>query len=216
MNLYLMRHGETLLNHYNKMQGWSDAPLTLEGVEQVVTSAQRLWDVPFHTIYASDLGRTMSTAEIVLEMNARTPHMKIQPREAFREVFFGALEGLSSEAVWGDMARYLGCRTIEEVEEKFPLEEEINVFHKLDPTREAETARRFHARLHPGIVEILEAHGGTDDHVLIVGHGLTIRFIIQAFVPDAPVQGRFLGNASLTCIEEVDGQYGLKYLNILP
>lgn len=216
MNLYLMRHGETLLNHFNKIQGWSDAPLTLDGVDQVVTSAQRLWDVPFDAVYASDLGRTMSTAEIVLEMNARTPHMKIQPKAAFREVFFGSLEGLSSEVVWGDMAQYLGCRTIEEVERRFSLEKELDVFHLLDPTHEAETAKRFHARLQPGITELLEKHSPCDEHVLLVGHGLTIRFIIQALVPNAPVQGRFLGNASLSCIECNNQTYSMKYLNILP
>ena len=27
-NLYLVRHGQTIFNHYERMQGWSNAPLT--------------------------------------------------------------------------------------------------------------------------------------------------------------------------------------------
>ena len=30
MKLYFLRHGQTYLNKYKKMQGWSDTPLTPE------------------------------------------------------------------------------------------------------------------------------------------------------------------------------------------
>lgn len=32
--LYLMRHGQTLFNCQNKIQGWCDSPLTEEGIRQ--------------------------------------------------------------------------------------------------------------------------------------------------------------------------------------
>lgn len=32
--LYLVRHGETLFNIQNKIQGWCDSPLTENGVAQ--------------------------------------------------------------------------------------------------------------------------------------------------------------------------------------
>ena len=31
MKLYFVRHGQTYLNKYKNMQGWSDTPLTPEG-----------------------------------------------------------------------------------------------------------------------------------------------------------------------------------------
>ena len=31
VTLYFMRHGETVFNRYNKIQGWADTPLTKEG-----------------------------------------------------------------------------------------------------------------------------------------------------------------------------------------
>ena len=35
MTFYFMRHGETYLNRYERMQGWSNAPLTEEDREEV-------------------------------------------------------------------------------------------------------------------------------------------------------------------------------------
>lgn len=32
--LYLMRHGETLFNQLGKIEGWSDSPLTENGIKQ--------------------------------------------------------------------------------------------------------------------------------------------------------------------------------------
>ena len=31
--VYLVRHGKTWFNRYDKMQGWSDSPLAPDGVE---------------------------------------------------------------------------------------------------------------------------------------------------------------------------------------
>ena len=31
--IYLIRHGKTFINKYNKMLGWCDTPLTAEGRE---------------------------------------------------------------------------------------------------------------------------------------------------------------------------------------
>ncbi|GAA3331389.1 hypothetical protein GCM10020331_087800 [Ectobacillus funiculus] len=42
MNLYVVRHGETYLNRYNKMQGWADSPLTEEGKSYCNRSRERI------------------------------------------------------------------------------------------------------------------------------------------------------------------------------
>ena len=33
ITVYLVRHGQTWFNHFNKMQGWSDSPLTENGIK---------------------------------------------------------------------------------------------------------------------------------------------------------------------------------------
>ena len=50
-----MRHGETILNRYNRMQGWSDALLTEEGKTSLEQTGQALKNVPFSAVYTSDL-----------------------------------------------------------------------------------------------------------------------------------------------------------------
>lgn len=40
--VYIIRHGRTHINHYNKMQGWCDTPLTNEGIEGAKKVAQVL------------------------------------------------------------------------------------------------------------------------------------------------------------------------------
>ena len=64
-----MRHGETILNRYNRMQGWSDALLTEEGKTSLEQTGQALKNVPFSAVYTSDLSRTVETAKIILAQN---------------------------------------------------------------------------------------------------------------------------------------------------
>ena len=67
LNLYIVRHGETILNRYRKLQGWSDSPLTEEGKVIAMEAGKKLAHVPFHRVYTSDLSRTIETANIMLE-----------------------------------------------------------------------------------------------------------------------------------------------------
>ena len=68
---FLARHGETVWNRERKYQGQSDVPLTDEGRIQAKSLSERLKDEKIDVIYASDLGRTMETAEIIAEHHGR-------------------------------------------------------------------------------------------------------------------------------------------------
>lgn len=216
LRLYVMRHGETILNYFNKIQGWADAPLTDAGVAQVLGTAKAIKDIPFQAVYSSDLGRTLETARLVLQEHNRGDSLHIQADKAYREVFFGSLEGLYCDDVWGQMVTHLNAESVEEVEARYPLEKELDVFHWLDQSREAENAERFHARVKPGLANLIQKHQRKDDNVLLVGHGLTLRLMIQYLVPNAPVNGNFLGNASLSCIEKKGDGYHVDFLNHMP
>ena len=89
MTIYFMRHGETYLNRYGRMQGWSNAPLTDEGKVDVRRSGRGLSDVRFDAVYTSDLHRTIETANIVLSESNYADDIVIQTMPEFREVFFG-------------------------------------------------------------------------------------------------------------------------------
>ncbi len=62
MKLYLVRHGQDTLN---KRGGWSQEPLTQEGIKEVELLSQKIKDINFDYIIASDLQRTVQTANII-------------------------------------------------------------------------------------------------------------------------------------------------------
>lgn len=59
---YICRHGQTENNKFHRLSGWSDSPLTNEGLSHVQASARKLRSVHLDAIYSSDLGRAFMTA----------------------------------------------------------------------------------------------------------------------------------------------------------
>lgn len=62
VQFYFMRHGETYFNQYERIQGWSDTPLTERGKDIVRQSGRGLSHISFDAVYTSDLRRTTETA----------------------------------------------------------------------------------------------------------------------------------------------------------
>lgn len=67
--ILVVRHGETHLNHDNKVRGWADVPLNSHGIQEALATSKALeaWDIA--QIIASDLMRTRQTAEIIAKRN---------------------------------------------------------------------------------------------------------------------------------------------------
>lgn len=63
LQVYLVRHGETLWNAARRIQGQSDSPLTEIGIRQAHLVAQRVRNQGITHIISSDLGRTQQTAK---------------------------------------------------------------------------------------------------------------------------------------------------------
>lgn len=63
--LYLVRHGETVDNARQIMQGQTQGELNATGVQQADVLAQSMKDKHFDAIIASDLNRSIQTAEII-------------------------------------------------------------------------------------------------------------------------------------------------------
>ena len=60
--LYLMRHGQTLFNTLNRIQGWCDSPLT-EKARQVRAYFEK-HDMTFDQYYCTTIERTSDTIEL--------------------------------------------------------------------------------------------------------------------------------------------------------
>lgn len=67
--IYIVRHGQTYINRYNKMQGWCDTPLTETGIKGADEAGEALKDTPFDIALSSDLKRASDTCDIIINHN---------------------------------------------------------------------------------------------------------------------------------------------------
>ncbi|ATZ10556.1 2,3-diphosphoglycerate-dependent phosphoglycerate mutase GpmB [Erwinia amylovora] len=88
LQVYLVRHGETLWNAARRIQGQSDSALTEKGEQQAYQVGQRVKNLGITHVITSDLGRTRRTAEIVAD--ACGCSVLLDPR--LRELNMGVLE----------------------------------------------------------------------------------------------------------------------------
>jgi probable phosphoglycerate mutase len=159
--VFMVRHGATVLSAEDRFAGATDVELSDEGREQTRRLAERLSREKIVAVYASPLGRTIETAQIL----AASHQLEVQARDGLREISHGR---------WEQMTR-------REVEEKFP--EEAAEWEK-DPYTFAplggESGLAVTARALPALVEIVRAHPG--DHVLVVSHKGTIRLLLSSLL----------------------------------
>ncbi|GMA69553.1 phosphoglycerate mutase [Leuconostoc litchii] len=182
MKLYVVRHGQTIFNTLNKVQGWADTPLTEKGENDGKLAGERLKNVKFDAAFSSDTSRAMHTAEYILaENNYQTPSLEIAPE--WREYFFGSFEGGSNDVMWGAVAKAFGVA--EETPDAIAAEIQdmtaiMDKIHAVDPQHIGEDATRFWQRI-DGALKKLTASQKPDDHILLVTHGQLIGNLAQHY-----------------------------------
>lgn len=92
MEIYIVRHGETVWNKSRLLQGSRDIELSEEGREAAISRGEQLKDVDFDMIYSSPLSRAYETACLI----RGDRHTKIIKDDRLREVNFGVNEGESA------------------------------------------------------------------------------------------------------------------------
>lgn len=212
VTFYFMRHGETYLNQYNRMQGWSDAPLTNRGKRDVSRSGAGLANIKFDAVYCSDLRRTFETAQIILKENEHENKPKVIAMPEFREIFFGSFEGLDATETWSNLHKFLGYENGIDYTLNNSVIEELNGMRKMDPYHEAEDYLTFWLRIEKGLIKLINEHRDTGRNILVVSHGMTIRNMIHALIPDFQID-RHLDNASISVVSYYDGFYHLEKFN---
>jgi alpha-ribazole phosphatase len=90
INLYMARHGETKLNKEKVYYGWTDVPLTSNGVKQCEGLRDKLCNVKFDVVISSSLERALNSAEII-SAKARD---NIAIYDRLKELNFGKWEKL--------------------------------------------------------------------------------------------------------------------------
>lgn len=95
--IYLVRHGETVDNARQIMQGQTQGELNEKGYEQARQVAERLAGEPIDAIVASDLHRAIQTAEVIAEKHGlpvvTTPLLRERDWGSFTGRFIPDLRG---------------------------------------------------------------------------------------------------------------------------
>ena len=156
--LYLVRHGQVADGHTDRYHGHNDIGLSAKGVQQFEALAAQLAPVPLAGLYASDLTRARTGAEIISRGREVAP--QIIPE--FREVHFGLWEGLS----------------FTEIAEQYPTELEAR-FKDLTSFRipGGESLTDVRARALPRLTSLISQH--QQEAFLIVAHAGINRVILS-------------------------------------
>ncbi len=226
LTLYIVRHGKTMLNTTDRVQGWSDAVLTPAGEEVVTNAGVGLKDIDFQNAYSSDSGRAIQTADLILDENEQTNEVEVQKDSGLREFNFGTYEGDLNDSMWQDVADEQGV-TLEEFQANMDPEVFADSVAKLDKEQmeennveeeinwPAEDYETITDRLTNSLDQIVldETQENGSGNVLITSHGLSITALLDTLFDDfeAPADG--LDNASVNIIKYKDGDYSLESVN---
>ncbi|MBM4429660.1 MAG: histidine phosphatase family protein [Chloroflexi bacterium] len=155
MRLLLVRHGESLGNVAQRIQGLCDQPLTERGRTQARALAQRLLDgYEVCAIYTSPLSRARETAEII----AALLDVTVITDDRLREYDCGVVTGLCYEEVQSQYPEIARRWAEDSWHVPIPGEEGIDTFQ---------------ARVLAVMGDIVSQHA-TKDTVGIVAHGGTL------------------------------------------
>ena len=152
MELYIIRHGETVWNKEKRLQGSSDIEINENGRNIAIKTGEAMKDIHFDVIYSSPLRRAYETAKLI----CKGRKIDILTDERLKEISFGNYEG----------------KTYEELENsgiKFSL-----FFDKPEEFMPAEDAENFDSlirRAKSFLDELIKIYGNTDKRIMIVAHG---------------------------------------------
>ena len=190
MKIYFVRHGRTLWNLEGRFQGASgDSPLLPESIDILKQLGQYLKEIPFDTIYSSDLPRAVKSAEIIQsQLQAPCPLKSIPD---LREWQLGKLEGLkiaTLNAIYPQQIKAFRSNLAQFDTKMF----------------EAESLYSTTQRTIQFIKSLKESPA---ENILIVGHGANLTASLRTLIGYKEAHLRKeggLANASLTVLETDD------------
>ena len=197
LKLYIVRHGETEWNVIKRFQGQLNTPLTEKGMEKLRKTGKKLEKVLFDEVYTSELGRTVASAEIILNENRGYKNKKRELKKLaeLNEVYFGVWQGL----------------TYEEVFLKYP-EEGNNYFYNVKNYKaenvEAEKLEDALERFLKGINKILDSY--ESGNILVVTHGTVFEMFMNYVANDSIFdidERTLMGNGDYKVFSYKDGKF---------
>ncbi|RVU54340.1 histidine phosphatase family protein [Anaerosphaera multitolerans] len=162
MKIYFTRHGETVWNRENRIQGHLNSPLTESGIEMGIALREQAKSIEFDKVYSSDLERAYRTAELIV------PERKIIKTPLLREIDVGSWSG----KIFTDIKEDKLYKTYHQNPEKYKRKDGES-FYDLN-----KRVREFFERY---------VFKSTDEKILIVSHGVTIISIFN-LMENVPIE----------------------------
>ncbi|KAA8821593.1 histidine phosphatase family protein [Bifidobacterium vespertilionis] len=204
LHLHLVRHGQTYFNRYNRLQGWSNSPLTESGLADADKAGAKLRDMDFAAAYCSDTTRARQTADRILDINesAGHPRPRLVEDMHFREQFYGYYEGLDMGMAWYAAGAPHGVKTYNQIVEKFGLSASRDFLKEADPFHDAESDDEYWTRVQGAFALIAANPDLRDgDDVLQISHGNTLLSLAHRFGGDDLDLSERPANGSVTVLE---------------
>ena len=192
-HLYIVRHGETVWNTLDKMQGVKDSPLTVKGKSHAEKMGKKLkvLDADFSVLYSSDLGRALETANLIND----SLNLDVKTDERLRERNMGIFEGHSWDYVRENYKKDFKLLVSDDDSYRIP---------------EGESRGDYRDKVISFMKYIAEKHEG--ENVLAVTHRGFINFFLRIIlnIPLNARSGLKINNASLSIFTLHKGRWLLE------
>ena len=161
MEIYFVRHGQTVWNVEKRFQGLSDSPLTELGIIQAKLLGEKLKDIKFDKFYSTSLKRANDTANYI----KGNREQEVEIFDDFVEISMGDMEGVGHE----------------EFKKLYPEQVKNFFFNQLeyDPTAyHGESFIEVRKRVIKGLNKFIELNKNYE-RVLVVSHGATLKTLLH-------------------------------------
>ena len=161
MEIYFVRHGQTIWNVEKRFQGLSDSPLTELGITQAKLLGEKLKDIKFNKFYSTSLKRAYNTANYIKGNRKQ----KVEIFDDFVEISMGDMEGIKQE----------------DFKKLYPEQVKNFFFNQLeyDPSSfGGESFLEVRERVIRGLNKFIELNKNYE-RVLVVSHGATLKTLLH-------------------------------------
>lgn len=190
MEIYFVRHGQTIWNVEKRFQGLSDSPLTELGITQAKLLGKKLKDIKFDKFYSTSLKRANDTANYI----KGNREQEVEIFDDFVEISMGDMEGIQQE----------------EFKKLYPEQVKNFFFNQLeyDPSSfGGESFLEVRERVAKGLDKFIDLNKDYE-RVLVVSHGATLKTLLHY------ISGKDISTLSDEAIPKNTSYTIVKYENV--
>lgn len=195
MEIYIIRHGETIWNEQGLLQGTADIELNSKGRELAGITGKKLENVNFDIIFSSPLIRAYETACLLRGYR----NIPIEKNDFLRELCFGENEGGKFKQL---------------------LKDKTNEFHHFFdspelyvPPKGGETLESIVSRAKEFMKSKIETASDKYERVMIVAHGAMNQAILT-YITNSEIKDYWKHGLQKNCggsiVEYLNGKYTIK------